>query len=46
MKVIMIPIGISAHGMIPKEMVKKLENLEIRGQLENTLTTITIGQNT
>ena len=36
-----IPIVIGALGTIPKELVKRLENLEIRGQ-EETIQTITL----
>ena len=39
MKVIVIPIVISALGTIPKELVKGLEDLKIRGQVETIQTT-------
>ena len=38
-KVTVIPIVVGALGTIPKGLVKGLENLEIRGQLEITQTT-------
>ena len=34
MKVTVIPIIIWAHGTIPKELIKRLEDLKIRGQVE------------
>ena len=39
MKVTMIPIVVGAHGTISKELVKELEDLEIRGQVEAIQTT-------
>ena len=40
MKVMFIPIVIGAHGTIPEGLVKGLEDLEIRGQVETILTTV------
>ena len=34
MRLTVIPIGISALGKIPKRLMKGLEDLEIRGQME------------
>ena len=39
MKVMVIPIVIGALGTIPKELVKGLDDLEIRGQVETIQTT-------
>ena len=39
MKVTVIPIVIGALGTIPEGLVKRLENLEIRGQRETIQTT-------
>ena len=39
MKVTMVPIEVGALGTIPKEMVKGLEDLKIRGQAETIQTT-------
>ena len=39
MKVMMIPIVIGPLGAIPKGLVKELEDLEIRGQVETIQTT-------
>ena len=41
MKVIVIPIVIGALRPIPKELMKSLEDLEIRGQVE-TIQTIAL----
>ena len=38
-KVTVIPIVVGALGMVPKELVKELEDLEIRGQVETIQTT-------
>ena len=39
MKVIIIPIVIGAFGTVTKGLLKGLENLEIRGQMETIQTT-------
>ena len=39
MKVTVIPIIVGALGTIPKGLVKGLEDLEIRGQVETIQTT-------
>ena len=39
MKVTLIPIVIGALGTIPKGLVKRLEDFEIRGQVETIQTT-------
>ena len=39
MRVTVIPIVISALGMIPKGLVKGLKDLEIKGQVETIQTT-------
>ena len=36
MKVTVIPIVIGAHGTIPKRLVKRLVDLEIRGQMDKS----------
>ena len=38
-KVMVIPIVVGTFGTIPKGLVKGLENLEIRGQVETIQTT-------
>ena len=40
MKVTVIPVVIDALGTIPKGLIKWLEDLEIRGQLEPIYTTV------
>ena len=39
MKAILIPIVVGALGTIPKALIKRLEYLEIRGQVETIQTT-------
>ena len=46
MKMMVIPIVIGALGTVTKELVKGLEELEIRTQVETIQTTVKIGQNT
>ena len=48
MKLTVIPIVADALGTIPKELVNRLEDLEIRRQVETIQTTalLKIGQNT
>ena len=48
MKVTLIPIVVDTLGTIPKGLVKGLEDLEIRGQVETILdySRIKIGQDT
>ena len=40
MKVTVIPIVIGAHGTISKDLVKRVERLEIRGQVEIIQSTV------
>ena len=37
-RVILIPIVVGALGMVPKNLEKRLEELEIRGRIETILT--------
>ena len=48
MKVTAVPIVIGALGTIPKGLIKELEDLEIKGQVETiqTLSITRISQNT
>ena len=40
MKVTVIPIVIGSLGTVPKELLKGLEDLEIRGQVQTIQTTV------
>ena len=43
MKVTVIPVEMCALGTVTKRLVKGLEDLEIRGQVETILTTALLG---
>ena len=40
MKVMVVPIVVSALGMVPKVVAESLEELEIRGRTDTTQTTL------